>query len=124
MEHFSDTGKLLGKLTESYRDVHNHLANGATKLSGGHLVTDLVPLPDPGLEKLEADPAPVDVQESLDHAPKSSPHETELLNEEFGLDKKTPQTDPEPVSQPEPTPESESESEPVSEPKPPEPERP
>ena len=108
MEHFTDTGKLLGKLAESYRDVHNHLASGATKLSGGHLVTDLQPLPDASLEKLEASPAPEELQQPLDYAPKSSPHETGMLNEEFGLDKKAPETDPE--SEPEPEPELEPES--------------
>ncbi len=29
-EHFIDTAKLLNNLAESYRDVHNHLANGAS----------------------------------------------------------------------------------------------
>ena len=32
-EHFTDTAKLLNNLAESYRDVHNHLAAGATALS-------------------------------------------------------------------------------------------
>ena len=36
VEHFSDTAALLNKLTESYRDVHNQLAKGATTLCQGH----------------------------------------------------------------------------------------
>jgi uncharacterized membrane-anchored protein YhcB (DUF1043 family) len=116
VEHFSDTGKLLGNLAESYRDVHNHLANGATKLSGNHLVTDLEPLPEASLEKLEASPVPEDLQQPLDYAPKSSPHETGMLNEEFGLDKKAAETD----SQTDPETKSESVSEPESEPTTPE----
>ena len=35
VEHFSDTAKLLNGLTESYRDVHNHLAKGAATLCQG-----------------------------------------------------------------------------------------
>ena len=35
VEHFTDTAKLLNGLTESYRDVHNHLAKGAATLCQG-----------------------------------------------------------------------------------------
>ena len=34
VEHFSDTATLLNNLTESYRDVHNHLAKGAEPMPG------------------------------------------------------------------------------------------
>jgi uncharacterized membrane-anchored protein YhcB (DUF1043 family) len=106
VEHFSDTGKLLGKLAESYRDVHNHLANGATKLSGGHLVSDLEPLPDASLERLEADPAAEDLEQPLDDAPTSTPPENDLASEESGGDEKAAATDPDSDSDSEaPTPE-------------------
>ena len=35
VEHFTDTAKMLNSLTESYRDVHNHLAKGAAELCQG-----------------------------------------------------------------------------------------
>ena len=35
LEHFSETAKLLNNLTDSYRDVHNHLAQGAGNLCQG-----------------------------------------------------------------------------------------
>jgi uncharacterized membrane-anchored protein YhcB (DUF1043 family) len=35
VEHFTKTGRLLNELTESYREVHNHLAQGADKLCHG-----------------------------------------------------------------------------------------
>jgi uncharacterized membrane-anchored protein YhcB (DUF1043 family) len=86
VEHFSDTARLLNGLTESYRDVHNHLATGAANLCQG-----LGPV---SLDRLEnsADnpeiPAHLaDIQPPLDYAPKTSPDEKGMLNEEFGLDR-------------------------------------
>ncbi len=94
VEHFSDTAKLLNGLTESYRDVHNHLAKGAATLCQGE-----GPI---SLERLEGsgDPAEIPahlavVQPPLDYAPKTSPDEKGMLNEEFGLERKpTPATTP------------------------------
>lgn len=87
VEHFSDTAKLLNSLTESYRDVHNHLAKGAATLCQGEGPVSL--------ERLESanDPAEIpphlaDVQPPLDYAPKTSPDEKGMLNEEFGLERK------------------------------------
>ncbi|MCZ6829477.1 MAG: DUF1043 family protein [Gammaproteobacteria bacterium] len=94
VEHFSDTAKLLGNLAVSYRDVHNHLAHGATKLSGGHQ-TELQPIPEASIAQLGANRGLEDMQQPLDYAPKSSPHETGMLNEEFGLDKVAPEIEPE-----------------------------
>lgn len=86
VEHFSDTASLLNKLTESYRDVHNQLALGATTLCQGQGPVSL--------EKLEGESTNseipghlADVQPPLDYAPKSSPDETGMLNEEFGLER-------------------------------------
>lgn len=86
VEHFSDTARLLNSLTESYRDVHNHLAKGASDLCQGNGPV--------ALDRLEnqRDPSeiPADlasVQPPLDYAPKTSPDEKGMLNEEFGLDR-------------------------------------
>lgn len=86
VEHFSETARLLNGLTESYRDVHNHLARGASNLCQGEGPVSL--------ERLEnnSDPAEIpanlaQVQPPLDYAPKSSPDEKGMLNEEFGLDR-------------------------------------
>ena len=86
VEHFTDTAKLLNGLTESYRDVHNHLAKGAATLCQGEGPVSLDRLQD---ESNTAEiPAPlVDVHPPLDYAPKTSPDETGMLNEEFGLDR-------------------------------------
>jgi uncharacterized membrane-anchored protein YhcB (DUF1043 family) len=87
IEHFSETAKLLNNLTESYREVHNHLAKGAATLC-----QDAGPIP---LESLGhgRDPAEIpahlaNIQPPLDYAPKNSPDEKGMLNEEFGLERK------------------------------------
>ena len=86
VEHFSDTARLLNELTESYRGVHNHLAKGAAELCQGNGPV--------ALDRLENQRDPADipselasVQPPLDYAPKTSPDEKGMLNEEFGLDR-------------------------------------
>lgn len=87
--HFTDTAKLLNNLAESYRDVHNHLASGASNLCADEAGSILRPIPDAGLSQITADPDPDRVQPPLDYAPKGSPYATGVLNEEFGLDTKS-----------------------------------
>jgi uncharacterized membrane-anchored protein YhcB (DUF1043 family) len=87
VEHFTETARLLNNLTDSYRAVHNHLAQGADSLCHGAGPVSLERL---GNEK---DPAEIPVhlaqiQPPLDYAPKSSPDEKGMLNEEFGLERK------------------------------------
>jgi uncharacterized protein len=86
VEHFTETAKLLNNLTESYRDVHNHLAQGAANLCHGEGPVSL--------ERLESrrDPSEIPahlahIQPPLDYAPKHSPDEKGMLNEEFGLER-------------------------------------
>ena len=89
VEHFSETAKLLNNLTESYREVHNHLAQGASSLCQG---AGPVSLERPGNERDLAEiPAKLaDIQPPLDYAPKTSPDEKGMLNEEFGLEPTPP----------------------------------
>ena len=87
VEHFTDTAKLLNNLTESYRDVHNHLAKGAATLCQGEGPVALDRLED-GSDAAEIPPQLADVQPPLDYAPKTSPDEKGMLNEEFGLERK------------------------------------
>lgn len=87
-EHFTDTAKLLSNLAESYRDVHNHLAGGAEILCQDKLPASVITrLPDSSDEYGANDEAYENVSQPLDYAPKSSPYETGMLNEEFGIDK-------------------------------------
>lgn len=87
VEHFADTAKLLNNLTDSYREVHNHLASGAGTLCQGQgpLALDELSSHD-DVHEIPAHLAAV--QQPLDYAPKISPDETGMLNEEFGLDRK------------------------------------
>ncbi len=90
VEHFSDTARLLNTLTESYREVHNHLAKGATDLCQGNgpVAMDRVGRDrDPS----EIPPDLANIQPPLDYAPKTSPNEKGMLNEEFGLDRNSPE---------------------------------
>jgi uncharacterized membrane-anchored protein YhcB (DUF1043 family) len=86
-EHFTDTAKLLNNLAESYRDVHNHLAGGASELCDDQAGNILRRLPDNSMTDFAAEPDPDGVQAPLDYAPKASPYAQGVLNEEFGLQK-------------------------------------
>jgi uncharacterized membrane-anchored protein YhcB (DUF1043 family) len=94
VEHFSDTAKLLNGLTESYRDVHNHLAKGAATLCQGEGPVLLDRLEN-GRESAEIPAQLADTQPPLDYAPKTSPDEKGMLNEEFGLDRQATEAVPE-----------------------------
>ena len=86
VEHFTQTAALLNTLTESYRNVHNHLASGAETLCHENGPVSL------GRLQGRADDAEIPahlarIQPPLDYAPKSSPEETGMLNEEFGIER-------------------------------------
>jgi uncharacterized protein len=88
VDHFTETAALLNNLTESYREVHNHLAHGAATLCQGKGPISMERL------RNERDPAeiPDDLitpRPPLDYAPKLSPDEKGMLNEEFGLERES-----------------------------------
>lgn len=86
VDHFSNTAELLNKLTESYRDVHSHLAVGAATLCQDQSPISLESIAEsPSSDEIPASLA--DIQPPLDYAPKTSPDETGMLNEEFGLER-------------------------------------
>jgi len=93
VEHFTDSARLLSKLAESYRDVHNHLASGADNLCDDQTGEILPRIPDNSATQVGSKSGLESAQPPLDYAPKVSPHATGVLNEEFGLDKKLAQTD-------------------------------
>ncbi|MDH4039260.1 MAG: YhcB family protein [Gammaproteobacteria bacterium] len=87
VEHFTETATLLNNLTERYRDVHNHLAQGASALCQGRGPVSLEQL-DGRRDESEIPPYLADVRPPLDYAPKASPGEKGMLNEEFGIDRR------------------------------------
>jgi uncharacterized protein len=93
VEHFTDTAKLLNSLTERYRDVHNHLAQGASSLCQGRGPVALERLED-GREGAEIPADMADIHPPLDYAPKSSPNEKGMLNEEFGIERNKSAVEP------------------------------
>ncbi|QIB66598.1 YhcB family protein [Kineobactrum salinum] len=86
VEHFSQTARLLNNLTDSYRDVHNHLASGAETLCQERGPVSLGRLESRG-DDAEIPPHLAHIQPPLDYAPKTSPEEKGMLNEEFGIDR-------------------------------------
>jgi uncharacterized membrane-anchored protein YhcB (DUF1043 family) len=89
VEHFSDTAALLNKLTESYRDVHNQLSKGAATLCQGQGPVSLEKIQSTE-SRAEIPERLADIHAPLDYAPKSSPNEPGMLNEEFGLERVKP----------------------------------
>jgi len=86
-EHFSTTADLVQQMTDSYRDVYQHLASGAQDLCSGEVANRLLPASRDGLpgSALENDDA--QVQAPRDYAPKQSPGQSGALSEGFGLEK-------------------------------------
>ena len=90
-DHYVKTSLLVSELTESYRELHNHLAEGASDLLDTRGVQPLM-RSIPSREQLDAIPEPASqrVLPPLDYAPKTSPSEKGVLDESFGLDKPAP----------------------------------
>ena len=84
-EHFSRTADLLNKLTDDYRSVYTHLANGADRLCGDQISMSEPALSAPPHDATEK-PQLVEVAQPLDYAPKK-PDEQGQLSETFGLEK-------------------------------------
>lgn len=85
-QHFADTSKLIGDLTKSYKNVHDHLAKGAIQLTNAEISQKILDAGDgqlgheskEALEELSFEPP-------KDWAPKV-PGQAGTLSEEFGLD--------------------------------------
>ena len=83
LAHFSQTAQLVNKLTDSYREVHTHLANGAEDLCQGKSSEIILQL-----EGIDKEPSiQEDIKPPLDYAPKTSPKQRGVLNESFGIEK-------------------------------------
>lgn len=54
-DHFAETAQLFNQLTNSYRNVHNHLAEGAQKLAGESATNILAALSDESRSALTAE---------------------------------------------------------------------
>lgn len=85
-EHFAETAKLVNNLTQSYRDVHEHLSNNALKLANVDIGRQLIGKgsgEDNFLEEIEIDGE--NPQPPRDWAPKTSAT-SDTLSEGYRLD--------------------------------------
>jgi uncharacterized protein len=113
-EHFEKTAELVNQLTNTYKDVHQHLASGAQSLCEGD--TASLALKEDVQAKLSTTPdaeAPIPVVTDVvpndeaekvpepprDYAAKSS-NEKGMLSEAYGLDSKADESDDEPLTSP------------------------
>ena len=85
-QHFAETSKLVNSLTQNYKDVHEHLARGAIKLTNPDISKQILEAGE-GTLGIEGGEAISDLQPEppRDWAPKT-PGQTGTLSEEYGLD--------------------------------------
>lgn len=84
--HFVRTAELLQELSEGYREVHNHLAKGAQNLTALGDEAPLRELPEFAMGADDESSA-ADVRAPLDYAPKRTPYDKGMLEDDFGLEK-------------------------------------
>ena len=82
-EHFDQTAQLVHNLTESYREVHEYLANSAMRLSSQDIGRQML---EAGSGKLSDNDDNLSVLPPRDWAPKE-PGAKGTLSEDFGLEK-------------------------------------
>ena len=84
-QHFADTAQLVNGLTQSYKNVHDHLASGALKLTNPEITQQML---EAGDKSLGID-APEDLDEQSVQAPRDwapkMPGDAGTLSEEYGL---------------------------------------
>lgn len=82
-EHFDQTAQLVHNLTQSYRDVHEYLANSAMRLSSQDIGRQML---EAGSGELSDTEDNLSVLPPRDWAPKA-PGQKGTLSEEFGIEK-------------------------------------
>lgn len=91
-DHFTTTAHLINKLTDTYKDVHEHMANGADTLCDSEevknrlsdsLISSSAILSGKITKRRTERPKPL--EQPLDYAPKSDPEEKGTLAEGFGV---------------------------------------
>lgn len=80
--HFAETAKKVGELTQSYRELHEHLAKGALELTNTEIGREVI---EAGGHSTAAGFTHTHIEPPKDWAPKS-PGSHGMLSEEFGLE--------------------------------------
>jgi uncharacterized membrane-anchored protein YhcB (DUF1043 family) len=87
-KHFGQTAGFLGELANAYRDVHNHLAQGAQQLAPTQLGARPILARLPGTDDEEKPLVNAPITPPLDYAPRNNPYAQGTLSEGYGLEKK------------------------------------
>lgn len=95
-KHFMATSKKVSDLTQSYRDLHEHLATGALRLTSTEIGKELIDAGDTRAQLHQVEYS--HIQPPKDWAPKT-PGSHGMLSEEFGL---SDHESSEPAATPEP----------------------
>ena len=91
-DHFTSTAHLINKMTDTYKDVHEHMANGAESLCqdeqvrsrlGDSLLGSNTLLSGKIFKRRNERVKPV--EQPKDYAPKIKPEEKGTLSEDFGI---------------------------------------
>ncbi len=95
-DHFSMTAELVQHMTESYRDVYQHLASGAQDLCSTDVASKLLPAEsDAVFESTSSQEESNPLIPPRDYAAKQSPDQKGALAEDFGIEKTKPLNDEE-----------------------------
>ena len=87
-EHFSTTAELVKQMTESYKDVYQHLATGAQSLCSAEVASRLLPSnSNPVFEGSLDESEEIGALPPKDYAAKPDPSRKGALAEDFGLEK-------------------------------------
>ena len=93
-DHFSMTADLVHHMTESYREVYEHLASGAQDLCPEEVAGKLLPTKKDAAFSDEASEGEIGaLVPPKDYAAKATPNQKGALSEDFGLEKPAPADD-------------------------------
>lgn len=85
-KHFVETAQLVNNLTQTYKDVHDHLSRGAVHLTNAEISKKMLNAGDPTLGFDAKNPLDeFDFEAPKDWAPKA-PGQKGILSEDFGLE--------------------------------------
>ncbi|GJM13627.1 MAG: hypothetical protein DHS20C12_20300 [Pseudohongiella sp.] len=100
-DHFSMTADLVQHMTESYREVYQHLASGAQDLCSNDVASKLLPAgSDAVFESNEETESTGGLNPPKDYAAKQDPSQKGALSEEFGINKTMTQNEEEAANTP------------------------
>ncbi len=100
-DHFSMTADLVQHMTESYREVYQHLASGAQDLCSNEVAGKLLPAgSDAVFDSNEESESTGGLNPPKDYAAKQDPSQKGALSEEFGIEKSISQNDEEAANTP------------------------